>query len=467
MSGSVAPTDVRRLIRDWMTTQQRSMKGLADEAGINRSILSRFLNGRSDLEAGTAIKLYNVMYRYLTTAQRRTFVEATGLLPLASALSPEFLYSPDQRYSNPAQIEPFQVGVNLMMGGHRLAGQLLCAEAIHWFRSAESILGRSSTLAARSACMTALMYAELSNYEQALTELARVPEQYTGIMDPATQELLYRVRGWITYYQGAYAEAEQMFKQCLSIAAESGDERLGETAQHFLGRVYGDWALGSRNPQQRQQLVRKALAALDKAFDLHIRCAFSDDHAGLDLVRKAQLLQAQSESTAAQELRDQARKIFRRNIHKLHIDLDEAQLMLENGEVEHSRHTVHEILEQWSAINKANGMAKALRVLGDIELVNGHPTDALEVYMAALCVHPELGTSASDRDILEIVAEIRSEVIRREGHDHYHLLIQRIQEAAEARQGHFSYLNHIAAERRVAVAEILNRLKSGMLKDPK
>ncbi len=77
----------RQIVRNWLTAYTRSLRNLAQEAGLQPSVLSRFLKGETTLEAGSALKVYNVMQQSMNLLDRKNFIEKMDLLPLAAAFS--------------------------------------------------------------------------------------------------------------------------------------------------------------------------------------------------------------------------------------------------------------------------------------------------------------------------------------------------------------------------------------------
>lgn len=77
---------VRAMIQAWLASQDRTPNSLANAAGINRSILSRFLDTNQakqpGLKTGSVLEIYRVIYPDLDYESRRGFFKAAGLSPL-------------------------------------------------------------------------------------------------------------------------------------------------------------------------------------------------------------------------------------------------------------------------------------------------------------------------------------------------------------------------------------------------
>jgi hypothetical protein len=98
---------LRAIMQAWLASQNRTPNSLANEAGINRSTLSRFLNADEEKQAGslktcTTLEIYRVIYPDLDFWGRRAFLKAAGLSPLIFEVSNSLLI---QENVNPDRIE--------------------------------------------------------------------------------------------------------------------------------------------------------------------------------------------------------------------------------------------------------------------------------------------------------------------------------------------------------------------------
>ena len=197
------PEQAKQIIRTWLTVRNRSLRNLAQEAGVQPSVLSRFLNGTTTLDPSSALKLYSVMQQSMNALDRRNFIENLGLLALAAAFSRDAIFTVDM------QAPSYEVGSRLMVAAFDRFNQMAFEEAIALFRAAEEAWGRSSTQAAFAVCMIAQMHLNLGDYQQAQAAVLWVQNNYATVMDPATKAELYRIRHWVDYFQGNYAQSKQ------------------------------------------------------------------------------------------------------------------------------------------------------------------------------------------------------------------------------------------------------------------
>jgi tetratricopeptide (TPR) repeat protein len=447
---------LRQIIDSWMTSHNRSRRSLAKEAGVQASVISRFLGGQTTLEVGSAIKSYQILYQDLSPLDQQVFLEVTGLLPFALTL-PDYRFEPYPESFHGALPRPnYGTGVRLILKGIDLVGQLSRQEAISMFYKAETMLGSASSQAAKAVCLAVLQLIELGDYNKAEEELNRIQNTYKTVMDPETEAEFYNVRGWSYYYLGNFTESIKWFEQCLRLSELTGNEHLGESALHFLGRIYSD--LGQMaDGKQSSESFHKAELQFDKAYQFHLRWG-PDSRIAYDLFRKAQLLRVQGKWREAQEDRHKARQLFGWELEVLNIDLEEALLALEDGDTRISKLKAEKALRGWAQVKKTKAMADALRLLGILECIEGRPEKALELYIAALCIHPFEGTLQS-RQMWEDVMDIyHSNIVYREGREAGLNLLQKIREKVESRQDYFAYLDEISADRSVDVVHIFNKL---------
>lgn len=445
----------RQIIRTWLTTQHRSLRNLAHEAGLQPSVISRFLNAETLLEVSSALKLYSVMQQSMNPEERRCFIDATGLLPLASAFSRDALFTVNLKA--PA----FEVGSCYFATGIATYHRAAFAEAIPLFREAEQILGQSASLAAYAGCMIAQLFLNLGDLHKAQEEAKRVHTLYAAVMDPKTQSELYRIRNWVDYYQGHYSDAERWLREVVRIGEEGGLPQ--QTSLHFLGRAYYDVGCHSGTRQEATRLFQQALVYFDHSYKLNRRFGTESNQA-FELFRKAQVLYRLGNGQDATRLRVRARQMFQDgsvagSIAVLNIDLEEMRLLLEEGHTARVGPKTEDVLQGWAQWKYPKGIGDSLKILGDLAYVNGDLPQALELFTARLCIYP-YDAYPSSRQVWDEVKQLRRELIRQEGRKGYHALLHRLDDLAKHRQGYFSYLNQIVPDRSADVTRVLRSLRS-------
>jgi tetratricopeptide (TPR) repeat protein len=383
MSELIQPAEeqTRQMIRTWLTAQNRSLRNLAQEAGIPPSVISKFLRGETKMEANSALKLYGVMQHSLAPLERRAFIEATGLLPLASAFSHDLIFTVDLNAS------PFEVGNRLILTAIEYGRKGGFTEAIPLLRNAEQVLGVGSNLAAYAACQIGHTYILIGDYRQAQAEALRIQATYGAILDPETTAEFQRLQLWLAYYLGDYLQSEHWLKIRMQLGKQTGIERF--TDPHFLGRTY--FEIGQLVPRKRDadRYFAKAVQCFERSYQLNLRWGNELDRA-YDWFRKAQVLQAQRQWSDAQALRKQAGHIFRteRSVAILHVELEEAKLALLEGDHHIAQAKAEAVLHGWIQFNYTKGVGDALKVLGEVAYVQRQVEQAFEIFATRLCVFP-------------------------------------------------------------------------------
>lgn len=175
----------RQIIRDFLDSQDWSPSRLARAAGINRSILSKFLNNKEEtLAAISVMKVYNVIHPKMNLLSRREFFKAAGLSIYLEAI-PSLL--PDRGTSTYlADTDVPQRGNQLMAIGQDIARHSW-EKAIPIFREVEGLLGESSIQAAKAGCEVAQILINLGDYDKAYKEVERIHTAYSSIINPEVE----------------------------------------------------------------------------------------------------------------------------------------------------------------------------------------------------------------------------------------------------------------------------------------
>lgn len=452
MSEQVQSTDeqARDIIRTWLTAHNRSLRNLAQEAGISPSIISKYLHGETKLEASSALKIYSVMQQNLNPLERRSFIQACGLLPLASAFSSDPIFTVDMGAS------PIEVGSRLIVMAIDLGKVGRFTDAIPLLRSAEEVLGSGSSLAAYAACQIGHTFVLIGDHRQAQAEAQRIQNTYGAVMDPETQAEFYRLQLWLEYYLGNYLQSVQWLKTRIQLGEKTGIERL--TDPHFLGRTYHEMGKLATQKLEADIYFAKAVQCFDQSYQLNQKSG-NEFECAYDWFRKAQVLQVQRQWSDAKKLRQQARHVFRaeQSVALLHVELEEAKLALLEGNIRISQEKAESVLHGWVDFNYTKGIADALKVLGDVTFMQGQIKQAFEIFAARLCVYP-FDTHPSTREVWEEIHDLQAELALREGRPSYQNMVRYLHESATSRQGYFSYLDILAVDRNTDVALVMDRL---------
>lgn len=365
-------------------------------------------------------------------------LEGTDLLSSLLVLQPEDLIASNLSRINVTTARPYELAIRLMAVGNVIAKRSWL-DAIAWFRSAEKMFGPASNQAARAALAVAQMLLYLGDYGAVRNEIIRVQMNYGAVLDPETTGELYRIKGWLEYYEGNFSQSVKSLLKNVRIFEQIGMDPLGD--RHFLGRVYSDWGQSTHREKQANLYYHKAELYLDASYQIRLHRATGWDLA-YDLFRKAQLARALGRSREAAELRAQARGMFGADLATLHIDLEEAQLSLEDNGIGNVRAKGEEILKRWEEANYPKGMADALRFIGQLEYQQGNAEKSLELYLAAVCVYP-FERHPNNRHFHSKVQRL----IRSLDQQTYKRYMRDLQSLAEERRGYFSALKSVKPDR--------------------
>jgi tetratricopeptide (TPR) repeat protein len=228
-----------------------------------------------------------------------------------------------------------------------------------------------------------------------------------------------------------------------------------------LGRIYYDLGCQCQRKQEGNQFFHKAYLYFDQSYRINLK--WGDEHnRAFDLFRKAQVQQMEHNWRDARALRSQARQTFGDgsvggSMALLHIELEEAKILLEEGEINTPKSKAEEVLRGWAQFKYVKGVGDSLKMLGELEYIQGNLASALEIFATRLCVYP-YDHYPSSLQVWEQVQDLRLEIMRREGRKFYQQMLQRLHESAEHRQGHFIHLNQITVDRNADIARILSKL---------
>jgi hypothetical protein len=446
------------LISTWLAANERNAAWLAHQAGLNPSILSRFLNRKTGLNEVSALKLYRVMRWRMTRADQETFLAASGVLDLIPGTD-ELAAPTTASWREPA-FNTQALGFQLMVKGYNLAAAVAYREALNQFLKAEQAFGPASTNAPRAVCEAIQCLVNLGDITRAEQEILRVAGQYDQVMDVETRVYYSIIRGAMELDRGNLDTAEPWFTECVHIAEATGIAQLADGAFHCLGLINLNRAQAAPPGAQIDGLLNTALGY----FNEHLRrleiLGAPDWAIAFQYLRRAQVQQLQAEYPAAIASRRLAHELFRRNADPSgnhHVDIAEADLDLEEGNTRHAVRLAEGCLEDNAQIRYAAGMSRAVRIQAQAALQDGHMAEALEKAIAAVCINP-YGTYADRAKLFNLLHEADAN-IRHVGTEHsYQQMLARFRARLNDRSGVYAYLNNVIADRSAVVTSLFNQL---------
>jgi len=231
-------------------------------------------------------------------------------------------------------------------------------------------------------------------------------------------------------------------------------EHLGQHAHHFLGRIYTIRGQLSKQKQQAIEWFHKAEDHLDTAYQLHLTWGDDGDR-GYDLLRMAQLRRAQRRWREARHLREQARHLFGTGLYYLDIDLEEAGILFKDNHEKDARRKAETALEVWADVKRTKAIADALQLLGQLKHKQGKCDQAVEYYLASLCLYPFEQLPGKQRLLSDCATLIRQEPRRTPQQQ-----VEYLQESIQEYRGHFRYLKQITIDRSGDIEQLIRRLQA-------
>lgn len=424
----------RRIVSDWLTTNNTSVRGLAAVAGVQPSILSRFLRGATVLEAGSSLGILSAMYKGSETPQSRAFMQATGVAGfLALMRDKDAIASP---------LSNIGIGQEWLVQGGQLFSARRYLQGVAFFQEHILLMQSQPRLALEAMMQVVLGYTEAGEYNQALAWIRQTAKKYKDVLDAPARQRLYELTGRNHFYRGAYAQAAPWFLRCIKLGQQTGLVADAETSMHFLGRTYFELVKQTVNTSEKLDYLQQAHKYFEMAATIHIR--WGPQFVAYDRFRQAQLFKHIGEWRQAQELRQQAKQLFGRNSGGLDILLEEAQLALTDGETKTARRNAIQIFEWWANVRHYARMARALQTLALSEYIEGKLELALEHYIVAWCLYPSDVTTEA-MQLQEEIEEVASLLARQQGQKPLARFLVSLEETFVKRESLFLYLEGVPA----------------------
>jgi transcriptional regulator with XRE-family HTH domain len=444
----------RDIINAHLLDKNRTLSDVAATAGIADKELSDFMEGGSAIPEQTALKLYESLAKEMSDVTRRTFLKSISVMAL-TVLAPDFFPEGKAELRSVLHDDPLQIAQMLLARARILDWrEHQWEKAYALSRLAEHLCGPQSNQAAVAGLLGTQMLLNLNRYQQAWEEVKRIEQSYASAMDAPARIDLFRLKGWLDYYQGQFPRAASWLAKTVEIANEAGLESLAD--YHFRGRV--NLALGKQAKSEKRdisfaQSEKDLMTSLHKQHkDLH------ESTRAFDKLRLAQLRRAQGKGVEAKELLGQTRMMFANDLAAVHVDLEEADMDLEDGE-----DLLNIIIKaeggfrQWAEVKYVNGVTEALRILALAELLRGESRRALAYYIALWCLSPLI--VEKNQQIQEEMSECYDDILYRGNAKAWRKFVSEVQEAIVTGRGPLAYLRQMATHQCGDISELINLLE--------
>lgn len=444
---------VRSTILNWLDSTTHSRNYLAQQAGWDKGNLSKFLAGKKHtFKFEIALRIFVIISPTLSDAEKMAYlneIDAQVIMDVLRAMPPELLEA-GQPLSLISQQE---VGMWHMVRARELVS-ISWPQALTHYRQAERSFLPVNPLGAKAAFAVAQQHVNLGAYQAAQAELKRLEQTYTYI-DPETQCDIYRLRGWIAYYQGQYKEAEQWLNGTIRIAQETGIEDL---ARHqFIGRIYGIYGLRERSKKVAERYLQKAKKHFLRAAEIEHQC---DKYwgEGLSLLGLAKIERLAADWQDATKFRTRAKNLLRQDHLPGQFQLEIACIELENGEVDRAVLLAEQALESWTFFGYPKGISEALTILGRVQMMEGNTEEAFQTLLAGYIIHP-MPNHFDTALLSDDVWHLRSDLFRSTSAKDFRKTLEAVQNNIVERKGYFGKLNAITPDRSKIIETVLQQLQ--------
>lgn len=440
----------RQVIQTWLKDQKVTPAKLATMAKLQRSVVSRFLSGRPT-STTTAVRLFETIQSTLSFSDRLSLMEAFGLSRFSNLakIAQDSMLQRVWQLSSPVM---FQDELSSLIEGTDLLVKALAisahqpAEAAQLCFLAEQAYQATPTNSLKAARIGLQMLINLGSYEEASHELARMDVVFSGIVEPRAEVNLLSARGWIEYDRGNLELSIQAFNEQLKLAQKYSLATEPAESHHFIALSYLAMGRSARTHEQAQGYLHLAMQHMEQSNALNEKNGAIDCVLGFGHYRKGQILDAQGyhhESQAEFALAHLLMPIEAAH----HIQIHQSEGWLDNGDTPKAKSVAQKALSDCVEQKYAAGLGRAARTFAQSQLQEGKYEAALEYALAAASFDPYSWYGIQMQPINVLIANFGNLVKRQHTKREFDLLLSRLRNKADERQGVFQHLTCIAADR--------------------
>jgi transcriptional regulator with XRE-family HTH domain len=445
-----------------LAEHSRSQSDLARLAGVNRSVISRFLEKDQPLSMATAIRLYDALKSSMGPAECQQWVTWLDLEGVEVSLGDPSTVD-EATHSLRSASSNIETGYQwLSRAWNVLRRERDIPTALQLFAQAELAFGRYSTLAALAGCEIIQQYINLGYLARAGQEVLRVERAYSHVMDVQTQREFLQLKGMAAYDRQDYVRALQAVDELIVLEKTHGFHTMH---QHIAGLSQLSLAerLDDANPEKQRLL---GMAEENLRFMCRV-ARLTDDkmHVGFMTFRLAQAQREQGQHDVAARNCRLAQQCFIGDPALGHVRLEEANLALLDGETKRARARAEAATEMWLTIRYAGGLGRAAAVQAVSLWVEGRAQEALAPAVAAASIAPN-GSCFKGWNFLDLPWQINRDVFPATDKHQYAALIDQMAEGVRLRSGHFSCLARVMPDRSGAALALLAKLAASRTSAP-
>lgn len=448
----------RQIVRIWLKDRSLTASQLAVRAGVERSVVARFLNG-GNITPTTAARLVEAVRPGMTAGERIGLAEAFGLSRFSelAASHSEAIPELDTRAIGDPNIAVLVRGGQLLAQAEAMT-YVDIERSVGLFFQAEQVFAHLHNNAVLAARLGVQVLINMGDLDQAERELARVERTHAAGLDPLSQASLASARGWLTFDRADIAACTYIFQHNLRHATQHGFQHHIIEAHHFLGMCCTAQAQLSVSPSDKWQLLQRAQA------HLNIWRADAEGRGDVSAMafasfRAGQALDAQGRHTDAHHSFAQARNLFKGDFARNHVSIHQADAWLEEGETAKARKAGEAAIAEWSARRYGQGMSRGARVAAQALWQEGKLEQALAWAALAVGFDPH-GVYGPGRQPIEALARDIGQHVRQTSRVKARTVYEALHADAYACEGVFKSLSASPVDRRQLIDRVLARALS-------
>jgi transcriptional regulator with XRE-family HTH domain len=446
-------SEARRNLREWMAAHKVSQSEIARLAGLNRSVISRFLEKDQPLSTSTATKLYNALKLNMDPLERQHWMEWLNLEEAKASLSES--HASDEMPSFMGMYHNLETGYYwLKKAWGSLRQDRNIPAALELFAQAEQAFGKYSTLAALAGCEIIQQYINLGHLARAEQEVFRVEQAYQHVMDMQIRREFLQLKGMTAYDRQDYTRALQAVDELIVMEKTYGFQTLH---QHIAGLSQLRLAEGLDDAAPEKQRLLGMAEENIRFLCRHFGKGGSDLDMGFMDLRLAQILREQGRYADAAHYRTRVRRFFLGQIAAGHLALEEANLALLDGDTTHARARALAAQDGWLVQAYAGGLGRIAAMTAQSLWMEGRAEEALEPAVVAASIAPYEACFKGDQ-FVDLPWQINQDVYRKAGAHQYAVLIAQMQEHLHLQSGHFACLAHVVPDRSGAALALLEQM---------
>ncbi len=445
-------THLQTIVRNWLNRYGLKQAWLSDQAGLNRSILSRFLSDKTQIDEVTALRIYKVIKWRMNPLERDEYLEAADLRSLVDDVA-----DPANTWdtSGDVFITSMATGMALLQKAQQAESY---AMTLQYCREAERAFGAGSTNAAFVACTAARNLSMMGNLDEASDDLIRVGTQYAGCMDVPTQVHYAASCGYVEFDRANLTTAQKWFQRAIDICNATGNLQQAYESVDYMWLIPMERlrAAESNATPDYHNLLAQADKALNQIYD-YMQAYHQGRHemiAGYFHFRSQYRYLTGDVRGATRDMNQSISIVASASPNSIHLlRLTQAEMALLQGETEQAHRLADMSMEACVALGYNSGISRILRIQSEAAFMEGDTTDALELALAAQCVNP-LGTYHDRVKLSSVIAAANNAARTDHAPSHYRRLTHSLFDVATAQNGVFRVLSAVTPRHHLTLDEV-------------